>query len=209
MVGPAEKKLIVLNGPSSSGKTSLARALQEICAEPLLHIGLDAMISMLPFKFTAEEQQSELGYCLTPSEKDGLPLVRYTIGPYGKRLNRELVLLSQRLLEAGFDVIMDHIITSDETMSELISLVDCRRTYMIGITCDLPTLALRENEREDRILGLARGQSELVHAGIRHYDISIDTTEPTSDALAHHLLQELNATEPSACSRMAKRFSEK
>ena len=34
-------KIIYLNGPSSSGKTTLAKALQESLEEPYLHIGID------------------------------------------------------------------------------------------------------------------------------------------------------------------------
>ena len=40
-------RVIVLNGPSSSGKTSLARAMQAVWHGPLLHIGLDTVIGML------------------------------------------------------------------------------------------------------------------------------------------------------------------
>ena len=34
-------QIIYLNGPSSSGKTTLAKALQHAFEEPFLHIGID------------------------------------------------------------------------------------------------------------------------------------------------------------------------
>ena len=40
--------IIVLNGASSSGKTSIAKALPEALNEPYLHIGLDAFFDMVP-----------------------------------------------------------------------------------------------------------------------------------------------------------------
>jgi len=41
-------KIIFLNGPSSSGKSSVAKELQKILPEPYMHIGIDAVISMMP-----------------------------------------------------------------------------------------------------------------------------------------------------------------
>lgn len=41
-------KVIFLNGPSSSGKTSIAKALQYLLPEPYMLLGIDKMISMMP-----------------------------------------------------------------------------------------------------------------------------------------------------------------
>ena len=43
--------VIYLNGPSSSGKTTLAGALQEALDGMWLHVGIDKMISMMPLKY--------------------------------------------------------------------------------------------------------------------------------------------------------------
>jgi len=37
-------QIIYLNGPSSSGKTTLAKALQDVFEEPFLHVGIDKII---------------------------------------------------------------------------------------------------------------------------------------------------------------------
>lgn len=37
-------QIIYLNGPSSSGKTTLAKALQHAFEEPFLHVGIDKII---------------------------------------------------------------------------------------------------------------------------------------------------------------------
>src|SRR5438128_1399150 len=41
-------QIVILNGPSRSGKTSIARAMQERFAEPWMNIGMDAHIAMTP-----------------------------------------------------------------------------------------------------------------------------------------------------------------
>lgn len=43
-------KIIYLNGPSSCGKTTLAKSLQNAFSEPYLHIGIDKLIGFMPAK---------------------------------------------------------------------------------------------------------------------------------------------------------------
>lgn len=43
-------QIIYINGPSSSGKTTLAKALQHEFDQPFLHIGIDRVIGMMPEK---------------------------------------------------------------------------------------------------------------------------------------------------------------
>ena len=46
----ANFQIIYLNGPSSSGKTTLAKALQHAFEEPFLPIGVDKIIGWMPEK---------------------------------------------------------------------------------------------------------------------------------------------------------------
>jgi chloramphenicol 3-O-phosphotransferase len=43
--------IILINGTSSSGKTSIVHALQELLAEPYLEAGIDKFIFMLPERY--------------------------------------------------------------------------------------------------------------------------------------------------------------
>ena len=44
--------IVVLNGTSSAGKTSIARALQEIMETPYLHTGIDHFLPRVPKRFS-------------------------------------------------------------------------------------------------------------------------------------------------------------
>ncbi len=48
----AHGTVVLLNGTSSSGKTSIARALQDIIDEPYLHTGIDEYSPHIPARFT-------------------------------------------------------------------------------------------------------------------------------------------------------------
>jgi chloramphenicol 3-O phosphotransferase len=39
-------QIIYLNGPSSSGKTTLAKVFQQVFEEPFLHAGIDKIIGL-------------------------------------------------------------------------------------------------------------------------------------------------------------------
>ena len=41
-------RIAVLNGIGSVGKSSIARALQAIASQPMLHVQMDAFLDMLP-----------------------------------------------------------------------------------------------------------------------------------------------------------------
>lgn len=43
-------QIIYLNGPSSSGKTTLAKALQHAFEKPFLHVGIGKIIGWIPEK---------------------------------------------------------------------------------------------------------------------------------------------------------------
>jgi chloramphenicol 3-O-phosphotransferase len=49
--------LIVLNGPSSSGKSSLVRELQQLWPHPLFATGIDAVITGWPENFVLDHNE--------------------------------------------------------------------------------------------------------------------------------------------------------
>ena len=51
--------IVVLNGASSSGKTTLARELQLTFQEPYLRFGTDTVHSMLPSRFAGGKKNAE------------------------------------------------------------------------------------------------------------------------------------------------------
>lgn len=56
----AKGNIIFLNGTSSSGKTVIAKALQEILGEPYLHFCVDSFLMMLPDQVVFGENQEAL-----------------------------------------------------------------------------------------------------------------------------------------------------
>lgn len=158
--------------------------MQAIWEGPLLHLGLDTMIGMMPFVYTGSGERAAEGYELRPDPEAEEPITLYKIGVHGRRLNRHLAELAARLSVDGFDVVVDHVITDDETLTQLTATCDPALTFLIGVHCDPETLAHRERSRGDRSTGLALGQLRTVHAGHRPYDFVVNSTTATPAQLA-------------------------
>src|SRR5262249_50473996 len=70
-------RVVVLNGIGSIGKSSIAKALQQIANEPMLHVQMDAFLEMLPEALHDHPD----GYAYETIHEGGKPLVVIKGGP--------------------------------------------------------------------------------------------------------------------------------
>lgn len=167
---------IVLNGPSSVGKSSTARALQVIARRPFLHVAMDAFLDMMPAATFGHPD----GLVFTPGFEDGMPSIAVTSGPVLERAMRGMRHAVAAMAAQGNHLIVDDVMTGqgeDLEYRALLSAVDVR---IVGLFAPLAMLEERERRRGDREIGLARWQVERVHRG-RVYDLEIDTAATTPE----------------------------
>jgi chloramphenicol 3-O phosphotransferase len=77
-------QIIYLNGPSSSGKTTLAKALQHAFDDLFLHVSIDKIISWMPEKVNdwTGDGETSLGYSWKKStDASGHLIQELQIGP--------------------------------------------------------------------------------------------------------------------------------
>ncbi len=168
--------VIFLNGPSSSGKTSLARELQDELSDYYLYFGVDAFIAMMPAKSNCFEGTSKRdGFywedIALPNGETGKLVVS---GEYGVRIEESFRIVVKTLLDSGNNLIVDNVIDGNKEMQVWKSLLADHASCFVGIFCSLETLIERENERNERALGSAAEQYFRTHDGIK-YDITIDS----------------------------------
>jgi chloramphenicol 3-O phosphotransferase len=53
--------VVILNGASSAGKTSIAKALQSVSAYPFLRLSVDDFLNMLPERHAARSVREAAG----------------------------------------------------------------------------------------------------------------------------------------------------
>lgn len=156
--------VVLLNGCSSSGKTSLARALMAAAPElHLIHVSLDAFRGMEPSGYWAKGEREEW-----PIRTAALchAINAATTAYTSHRQN----------------VVLDHVLSAEAWRYLELDLAS-EFVYLIRVECPLEVLDRREAERLDRQAGLARAQFGTVHQG-RDYDLVVDTskTDPSSGA---------------------------
>lgn len=176
--------VIILNGVSSSGKTTLAKAIQKYSHDIWLHVAMDTFIAMLP---DGREFDREW-FPMVEVSREGAVLPQIANGPSGEALLSQMRRLVRGLSETGFNVIVDEVAEADAIADYRARLGNS--CLVVKVDAPLSELEHREKERGDRLIGLAREQSQRLHAGIP-YDFEVDTDAQTPDALARQVLEQI------------------
>jgi chloramphenicol 3-O phosphotransferase len=185
-------KILILNGASSSGKSSLITALQKSLEEPYLEAGIDKFIFMLPRRYLDRPLWDDiLGRAVEGGE-------------FGHQLFTGMHRAIATLSLSGLNVIADHVLVEPDWVADCAHVFSHLPAYLIGVRCSLEVLVARETERKDRTLGQAAAQHELVHAhGV--YDLEVDTSLHTTDYCAGQVRRFLErGTEPRAFKALAE-----
>lgn len=166
--------VIVLNGVGSVGKSSTARALQAITAEPFLHVAMDTFLDMLPASMLGHPD----GLVFETTQDQGQPSVAVRTGPVLDRAMRGMRHAVAAMAAQGNNLIVDNVMIRDGQDREYRALLSGFNVRLVGLFAPLDVLEARERQRGDREIGLARWQYERVHRG-KSYDLEIDTTATT------------------------------
>jgi chloramphenicol 3-O phosphotransferase len=157
-VSDGKGAIILLNGASSAGKSTLARALQEAMPVPFLRFSLDI------FLFSGE---------VLPTRRDGA----FARSALRRRLFDGYFGCLGALAAAGNGLIVDHIIESADHHARLVAALNGFDVFFVGVHCPLAELERRERARGDRRPGEAAQDLRVVH-GFGPYDIEVDSTLP-------------------------------
>ena len=203
----SESKIIIINGTSSAGKSSLAKAIQNLAIEPFQIVSLDQYRDGLPDKFrglnTDEASPGARGLNVVATRQNGRTLTTIQFGDYGRQILTGMRQSIATLASLGVNVIVDDMVNYRLAAAQYAEFCQPFQTTVVGVHCDLNELYRREQTREGRFPGTAEGQLELVHQWM-HYDIEIDTTKITIHDEAEIVLSQLTKQPHSrAIDRMA------
>lgn len=157
---------IVLNGTSSSGKTSVARSIQKLSKQPVLHTSLDTFIDMFDWASISVQDRKDC----------------HAVGV--SNFHRSL----QILASSRFPLVIDHVFERMDWFRDCFAALDGTPTLFVGVHCPLNLVEERERERGDRRIGLARMQFDLVHED-KAYDLEVDTSVMSSHQCAEAILE--------------------
>ncbi|WP_169333363.1 phosphotransferase-like protein [Demetria terragena] len=154
-------RLVLLNGPSSVGKSTAARAFADAQATPWLVLPVDL--------FHAQRSRPDLTvpqHC-SMTEGDWQTVLHQTRAAYHRALAGAAA--------AGMDVVGDHVLNEPWRLVDLLDVTQGLDVFLVHLRADLDTLERRERERGDRQVGTARIQQNLVYDHV-DCDLELDTT---------------------------------
>ena len=146
------KRIILLNGPSSSGKSTLSRNLQALLAAR----------KSLRFQIVSIDDFIKVAQDETIYEDDV-----YAVS--GDLCERAL-----EILGSGAGVIIDHVITSERIFRQLKETLYAYPLRTVHITCPVEVLVEREQARGDRCSGTAAASAEYLYPK-DGYDLTVDS----------------------------------
>jgi chloramphenicol 3-O phosphotransferase len=171
-------QVIVLNGGSSSGKSSIARALQDVLPELWLTFGTDVLAEALP----GRGGDPRSGLVLEP---DGTVTVKPEFRAVEQTWYERLAVMASR----GALLILDEVfLAGGAGQQRLRALLGDLDVLWAGVHCDPKVAAGREAARPDRVTGMALTQALAVHAGVV-YDVEVDTTDCSAIACARRIAE--------------------
>lgn len=185
-------QIIYLNGPSSSGKTTLAHLLQQELDLPFLHIGIDHVIGMMPDKLNDwEGGTAPLGFSWKNSTDETGHLVHeIQLGSFAKKMSDTLKEIVQSLARLDHYIIIDDVAFGKQDVDQWRSALSGYNVLWIGINTPLSLLEQREKERGNRMIGSARAQYYQVHKGVV-YDLEFDTSKDSSAKIVYDIKERL------------------
>jgi chloramphenicol 3-O phosphotransferase len=197
--------IVVLNGASSSGKTALSRALQAKWARPLLHVGTDTMISMLPAAYVGMKPSARQGIEFVNDVDDRGPIVRARRGEVARGVEKSFASALRSLADGGHDLVLDLVLYDPASLCSYVRAFQGLRAYFIGVRCDLSVLEARELARGDRFPNLSRSQHLVVHEFAKFYDFEVDTTATGPHDLAAAIVEFVETNQnPQSFVRLAR-----
>ena len=186
---PAHGKIILLNGASSSGKSTLAAALQNALDEPFWHYSIDHLLAakVLP------KDRIDSGHFLWKDIRPSFFAGFHASVP--------------ALAAAGNNLVVEHIVETEEWMNRLVKLLHGSDVFFVGIHCPLEELERRERARGDRRIGEAKADFETTHHFCA-YDMEVWSTLPADENARNVIAAWKNRPRQISIERIARHQSE-
>lgn len=160
--------IVLLNGASSAGKSTLAAALQARLPLPFWHYSIDHLLAahILP------QARTDSGEFPWSGQR----------GAFFDGFHHSLAAFAG----AGNALIVEHIVDTEAWLRQLLALLEGFDVFFVALHCPLPELERRAAARGAHKLAEARADFASCHRGCRydHECSSLDPVDAVADAVA-------------------------
>jgi len=171
-------KIIFLNGVSSSGKTTMAKALQKKLTEPYCWLSVDNFLHTMDDFYLNDQEWLRAG---------GIEWIWKALEAFHKSI--------KTFSDVGLNVIADHVVQMESWLNECLNLLRDHDVLFVQVTCPLNEIIRREKERGDRHIGLGESQLEKLLPKDKIYDLTIDTYNNSIEECVDEIIKLLDQPE--------------
>jgi chloramphenicol 3-O phosphotransferase len=212
--------VIILNGPSAIGKSTLQKAIQNMSDDFFIRLGIDNLFDGPLPDVEVKDFKFEPGYKLTQRVKKDGELIREVeikkdehgnllipleVGSAGLKVVQGMHRALAAYADAGNNVIVDYILYDSSWLKDLITALKDYTVYFIGLHAPIEVLEAREKGRGTSPAGHARSHYDVVHQP-GTYDLELDMSSLSSEQAAEKILTFVKTTPlPSAFSQLRQR----
>lgn len=184
--------VIILNGPSGSGKSSIQKEFQKIMMPKLwIKVGIDNLFDLPLPDITPENMkywQSKNPIRWVEESKDsfGNAVITLYVGPEGEKVAYAMNSAIAAYAQNGCNVIVDYISYNPVWLNDLEKKLKEFKTYYIAVDIPLEILEQREKARGTSPVGHARSHYETVYGDLT-YDLRVDSGSASVGEIAQQI----------------------
>lgn len=188
--------IVLLNGTSSSGKTSISMELKNQKEMPFHHLSIDNFFGN--YNDFIDNTYPDIE---PTREVNDQVVAEILFDPIGSVYYATIKLFS----EMGLNVIVDTVIDNDKRFNDFHALLYDHPTLFVGVLCSREELTRREQIRGNRAIGLAHSQFDKVYS-FDEYDLEVNTEELSPTECADKILGFIKSEQDySAFKKLSKR----
>lgn len=191
----AAGRIILLNGSSSAGKTTLAITLQQLLRDPWHHIALDQFRDGMGGRYRGLNSPpgtpGARGLNVVPVSHGNDRVTEVRFGDLGKQVLRGMRRAIAAFAAEGNNVIIDDLMFEPGFLLDYLNALAGFEVLFVGVRCPIDVVNAREAKRPGRFPGTATSHFDVVH---QHcvYDIEVDTGTATPRQCAEQIIARLD-----------------
>ncbi len=190
-------KVIILNGPSGSGKSSIQKEFQKLMMPNLwIKVGIDNLFDSPMPDITMEnltywQSKNPIRWVEESSDAQSNKIITLFVGEQGEKVAYAMNSAIAEYAKNGCNVIVDYIAYKHEWLQDLQIKLKSIPTYYVAVEIPLETLEAREKARGTSPVGHARSHYHTVYGNIK-YDLTVNSQINTAQQIAEQLKTLIN-----------------
>jgi chloramphenicol 3-O phosphotransferase len=186
--------IIILNGPSGSGKSSIQKEFQKLMMPNLwLKLGIDNLFDMPMPDITPENMQywqteNPIRWVEQSQDAEGNNVITLCVGPQAENVAYAMNSAIAAYAQNGCNVIVDYIAYDQKWLIDLEKKSAPFKTYYVAVEIPLETLEEREAARATSPQGHARSHYATVY-GDKKYDLVVNSKKNSAQEIAEQIKQ--------------------